>query len=124
MSGPPAGLPPPVQPVQPMPPPPAGPPARPYNSWAVVSISFAASTVLGTWFFGGIVAAVTGHIARNQIRRTGEGGSSLALAGLIVGYVAIGLSLAFIGAYIAFIGVFFAYVSTHPFPTPTPSFSP
>ncbi len=124
MSGPPTDLPPPVQPVQPVHLPPGGPPARTYNPWAVVSISFAASTVLGTWFFGGIVAAVTGHVARHQIRQTGEAGSSLALAGLIVGYVAIGLSLAFIGAYIAFIGLFFAYVSTHPFPTPTPSLSP
>ena len=31
-------------------------------------------------------AIVTGHLARRRIRRTGEGGAGLALAGIIVGY--------------------------------------
>ena len=89
-----------------------------------MSASFAASTVLGSWFLGGIVAVITGHIARSQIKRTGEAGSSLALAGLIAGYVAIGLFLAFITAYVAFFAVFFAFAVTHPFPSPSPSVSP
>lgn len=114
-SVPPKDLPPPAQP-------PSAPPAyRPYNTWAIVSVSFAASTVLGSWFFGGIVAVVTGHVARHQIKQTGEAGASLALAGLIGGYVAIGLFLAFIAAYVAFFVFFFAFVATHPFPTPSPS---
>ena len=80
----PAGLPPP-----PVHPPPHAPHAwRPYNPWAIVSISFAVSTVLGTWCLGGLIAVITGHVARHQINRTGEAGSNLALAGLIVGYVA------------------------------------
>jgi len=95
--------------------------ATTYNTWAVVSVSFAASTVLGSWFFGGLVAVVTGHVARHQIKRTGEAGGSLALAGLIGGYIAIGLFLAFITAYLAFFGIFFAYVISHPFPTPSAS---
>jgi Domain of unknown function (DUF4190) len=95
-------------------------PYRPYNPWAIVSISFAGSTVIGTWLLGGVVAVVTGHVARHQIRRTGEAGSSLALAGLIIGYVAIGLTLAFIAAYVLFFVLFFTYVSRHPFPSPTP----
>lgn len=33
------------------------------------------------------VAIVLGHIARGQIRKTGEGGDGLALAGLIMGYL-------------------------------------
>ncbi len=114
-SAPPKDLPPAAQP-------PTAPPVyRPYNPWAIVSVSFAASTVLGSWFFGGIVAVVTGHVARHQIKQTGEAGASLALAGLIGGYVAIGLVLAFIAAYVAFFAVFFSYVVTHPFPTPSPS---
>ena len=107
---------PPPAPV-PMPP----PPPRAYNTWAIVSVSFAASTVLGSWFFGGVVAVVTGHVARHQIKRSGEAGGSLALAGLIGGYVAVGLFVAFIAVYIAFFAVFFAFVTTHPFPTPSPS---
>ena len=35
-----------------------------------------------------------GHIARSQIRRSGEAGDSWALAGLILGYLLIALSLA------------------------------
>ncbi len=101
-------------------PPTAQPVYRPYNPWAIVSVSFAASTVLGSWFFGGIVAVVTGHVARHQIKKTGEAGASLALAGLIGGYVAVGLFLAFIAAYVAFFALFFSYVVTHPFPTPSP----
>ena len=36
-----------------------------------------------------IPAVILGHMARGQIRRTGEQGSGLALAGLILGWVAI-----------------------------------
>jgi hypothetical protein len=39
-----------------------------------------------------ITAIVLGHIARHRVRRTGEQGAGLALAGLILGYV--GLALA------------------------------
>jgi Domain of unknown function (DUF4190) len=49
-------------------------------------------------FPAGIVAIILGHIARRQIRRTGEGGRSLATAGLILGYIGllltVGLALA------------------------------
>jgi hypothetical protein len=34
-----------------------------------------------------------GHLAHGQIRRTGEGGDGLALAGLIIGYANIALSI-------------------------------
>ena len=115
MSSPPTELPPAAQP-------PTYPPIyRPYNPWAIVSVSFAASIVLGSWFLGGIVAVVTGHVARHQIRQTGEAGGSLALGGVIAGYVAIGLSVAFIAAYIGFFVVFFSYITSHPFPSPTPN---
>ncbi len=95
--------------------------ARPYNPWAIVSASFAASTILGTWCLGGLVAVVTGHVARSQIKRTGEGGDGLALAGLIGGYVAIGLFLLLIAAYIAFFGFVFFFAATHPVPSPSPT---
>jgi len=113
-----------VQTPQALPPQPAttGPfyMARPYNPWAIVSISFGASTILGSWCFGGLIAVVTGHVARSQIKKSGEAGEGLALAGLIIGYVSIGLFALFVIAYIAFVGFFFFFVSTHPFPSPTP----
>jgi Domain of unknown function (DUF4190) len=108
-------------------PPPAPWPARlirPYNPWAIVSVSFAASTIIGSWCLGGLVAVITGHVARHQIKQTGEAGGSLALAGLIAGYVAIGLTVAFVGLYLAFFVFMFAYAAQHPLPSPTPSSSP
>src|SRR6266853_573776 len=79
-----------------------------YNPWAIVSVSFAASTVIGTWCFGGLVAIITGHVARHQIKRSGEAGATLALIGLIAGYTAIGLFLLFIVGYLAFFVFLFA----------------
>jgi hypothetical protein len=49
-------------------------------------------------FIGFLGAVICGHIALSQIKRTGEGGRGLALAGVIVGYVGyvgyVGLGLA------------------------------
>ena len=62
------------------------PVAPPSNGTAVASL------VIGilSWFLcpivGGVLAVVLGHVARGQIRRTGEAGGGLALAGLILGY--------------------------------------
>lgn len=38
-------------------------------------------------FFISIVGIITGHIALSQIKKTGEQGRGLAIAGLIIGYV-------------------------------------
>jgi hypothetical protein len=44
---------------------------------------------------GAFVAIVTGHLARGQIKQTGEAGAGLALAGLILGYVNLALAIVF-----------------------------
>jgi hypothetical protein len=57
----------------------------PTNTLAIVAL------ILGFVLpLGGIIA---GHIALGQIKRTGEGGHGLALAGTILGYVFTGLGL-------------------------------
>lgn len=56
-------------------------------------------------FLGSIVAVVTGHMARKELRRTGEQGDGLALAGLITGYVGIGLGVLVTVLVLAFFGV-------------------
>jgi Domain of unknown function (DUF4190) len=95
-----------------------------YNPWAIVSVSFAASTVLGSWCFGGLVAVITGHVARHQIKTSGEAGGNLALVGLIVGYLSIALFLLFITAYIAFIVFIAVFAATHATISPSPTASP
>jgi len=55
------------------------PAAAPTNVLAIVALVSA--------FFIPIAGVVCGHIALGQIKRTGENGRGLALAGLIIGYV-------------------------------------
>jgi hypothetical protein len=40
-----------------------------------------------------ILAIIFGHLAINQINRTGEAGRGLALAGLIIGYASLGIGV-------------------------------
>lgn len=40
-------------------------------------------------FFISLAAVITGHIALSQIKRTGENGRGLAIAGLVLGYIGI-----------------------------------
>jgi hypothetical protein len=64
----------------------------PLNSLAIASFSLGLSQIF-FWFFTGIPAIITGHIARQQIKRTGEQGSGFALAGLVLGYAGLGLAV-------------------------------
>jgi len=62
------------------------PTSPPHNVLAWVSLGLA----IGFVIFGvltSIPAIICGHIARGQIRRTGEQGSAAALTGLVLGYV-------------------------------------
>jgi hypothetical protein len=67
------------------------------NSLAVVSLvagigSFFAHIIPGVGGFTvALVAVITGHMARRQIRQTGEQGMGMATAGMIIGYVHITL---------------------------------
>lgn len=79
------------------PPPGYGPipyPPRPTNQLAIAALVCACAQL----FFSvltGIPAVILGHMARRQIRQTGENGDGMALAGLILGYIGIGLSVIF-----------------------------
>jgi len=48
-----------------------------------------------------ILAIVFGHIARGQVRRTGEGGRGMATAGLILGYMVLVVGTALAVAFLA-----------------------
>jgi MFS family permease len=48
-----------------------------------------------------ILAIVFGHIARGQVRRTGEGGRGMATAGLILGYIVLVVGTALAVAFLA-----------------------
>lgn len=69
-------------------------PAESTNPWAIASL------VLGLCATA-IFAVIAGHIALSQIKRTGERGGGLAIAGLILGYLEI---LFYVGLVIAGFG--------------------
>lgn len=71
-----------------------------YNVLAIVSLVLA--------FFVSIAAIITGHIALAQIKRTGEKGHGLALAGTILGYVFTLLGLILIIFYFVIFGALIA----------------
>src|SRR5260370_31899973 len=68
------------------------------NTLALVSFISALVAPIGHFTgVGGItlivVSIVTGHMARGQIRKAGEGGAPPALAGLIISYLHLALTL-------------------------------
>ena len=60
-------------------------PVRPTNMLAVLALVLS--------FLVAVAGIVCGHLALAQIRRTGEAGRGLAIAGLVVGYVSVGVSV-------------------------------
>lgn len=58
---------------------------QPTNGLAIASL------VVSLTCCGGVLGIIFGHIALGQIKRTGEEGRGLALAGLIIGYVILAL---------------------------------
>ncbi len=74
------------------------------NTYAILSLVFA--------FVFSPLAIVFGHMARKQIRMTGEGGDGLALAGMIIGYISIGLMLLAFAIILPLVAVTTSHVAT------------
>jgi hypothetical protein len=95
---------PPPPPLQAQPPAGLGAYAGQTNTLALVSLI----SGIVSWFalpvIGGVVAVVTGHMARAEIRRTGEEGVAFATVGLVLGY----LHLAVVLLVVAILLVIFA----------------
>jgi len=92
------------------------------NTLAVVSLVTAIIAPFGHFTgIGGltltIVSIVTGHMARRQIRQTGERGDGFALAGLIISYVHLALTalvfIFFFGIIIAALAALLAATTGH-----------
>ena len=63
-----------------------------------------------------LTSIVTGHMARAEIRRTGEDGATLALIGLIISYVHVAVialvTIFFFGLVVAFLAAIFHFIAT------------
>lgn len=75
-----------------------GPPSRPTNGLAIASMVVA---ILWIYWIGSILGVIFGHVALRQIRRSGEGGRGMAIAGLVIGYVGIVFGVVVIAAIAA-----------------------
>jgi hypothetical protein len=66
------------------------------NALAITSMVCGIVQFFGFWLLAAIPAIVCGHIARRQIRQTGEQGAGMALAGLILGWAGVALTAIFV----------------------------
>ena len=103
----------PYAPGQPYPPPPpqpytgySAPPVAPRNGLGIASLVIAiiglvtcASVVLGVIL--GIVAVVIGFAARGRVKRGEANNGGVAVAGIVLGFVAIVASLAFVAIWVS-----------------------
>jgi ABC-type uncharacterized transport system permease subunit len=88
------------------------------NNLAVASLVLSIASFVVMPFLAGIAGVILGHMARSQIRRTGEEGNGLAVAGLVIGYANIALCVLF-GA-ILFVVVIAAIFASQAQPSPGP----
>ncbi|MET9329435.1 DUF4190 domain-containing protein [Tsukamurella sp. NPDC003166] len=72
----------------------ANPASTSTNTMAILALCFGV--------MGGILGIVFGHIALSQIKRTGEQGRGMAIAGLVLGYIALAATI----AWFIFLAVF------------------
>lgn len=73
--------------------PPPWPMPRATNGMAIAAMILG---ILWVYWIGSILALVFGYVARSQIRRTGESGDGMALAGIILGWIGVGILAAVI----------------------------
>lgn len=81
----------------------------PTNGMAIASMVLGiCSFVLGSMVLTGLPAVICGHIARRQIRESSHpmGGDGMAMAGLILGYMAIIFTVGLVGFFVFFLQMF------------------
>jgi hypothetical protein len=90
------------------------------SSWAIASLICGIVGIASLNIIAGALGAIFGHIALREIKNSNgwREGRSMALAGTIVGYVALGLALLVIAFYVLYLIFIFSFLST--FPTSSP----
>ena len=65
----------------------------PTNGFAIASLVLG---ILWIWWVGSILALIFGYVAVKQIRQRNESGTGLAVAGIVLGWVGVGLLVLFL----------------------------
>jgi Na+-driven multidrug efflux pump len=80
--------------------------AAPGDKFGVVSLILGVVALITSWVligvFFGVAAVVTGLVARAKVKRTEESNARTAMAGIVLGAVAIVLGMAAVGYYFWF----------------------
>ncbi len=63
------------------------------NTYAIWSLILACTSFVFGWLITAVVAIILGNMAKNQIKERSEQGYNLASAGIIIGWVNVGLSI-------------------------------
>lgn len=104
------------------------PPSAPTNGMAIASLVSGVAGWVALPLVAGVAAIVFGHMAQRRIKETGEQGSGLAIAGLVLGYLNVVASVLFLclfGAIALGCLASFAWIpDIVPSITPTPEVSP
>lgn len=77
-------------------------PLPPTNTLAIIALVASIFGVMSSVFISGIAGIIMGHIARKQIRQSGERGDGMAVAALWVGYIGTALWLLF---WVGYVGI-------------------
>jgi len=91
------------------------------NGLATASLVFGIISWVVCPLVGGIIAVICGHVAHSQIKRTGESGSGLATAGLVLGYIHIAAAAVVFVFWLFVFGGLLALLAALGTATPTPS---
>lgn len=63
-------------------------PARSTNGMAIAAMVLG---IVWVYWIGSILAVIFGHVALNEIRRTKQGGEGMAIAGIVLGWIGVGI---------------------------------
>ncbi|GAA5204288.1 DUF4190 domain-containing protein [Microbacterium jejuense] len=88
-----------------------GAPAK-TNTLAIVSLIASIASFVILPLVGSIVGVITGHMSLKQLKTSGEQGRGMALAGTIVGWVGLGLTILGVLLAVLFISLSLAAYST------------
>lgn len=93
--------------------------SQPTNGLAIASLVLSLAGIASCGVTS-LIGAILGHVARRQIRERGEGGDGLAVAGIISGWVILGLAVLGGTAYFGFFIWMMSHLNDLPAYEPTP----
>jgi len=82
-------------------------PGRPTNGLSIAAMIVSIVGLVGVPCYGvggiviGLVGAILGHAARRQVKERNEEGNGMAVAGIAIGWTAVGIGVIVVGAIVA-----------------------